>query len=84
MTKDQYLELREKEEVPLELFYNYWVEVKPSHYKNMSFEEFERNFSQFLFNLQGNIVLSEAGQKIVDFPRMLERIYSHFNEKFKV
>ena len=85
MTKEEYLELRKQEEAPLKLFYAYWVDKKPAHYKDISLEQFEQSFSQFLFSTQGFILNTASGvQKSIDFPRILENMYEHFNKKFDV
>lgn len=85
MTKEEYLELRTKEEAPLSLFYAYWVDKRPAHYKDMTLEQFEQSFSQFLFSTQGFIVNTSAGmQKAINYPSMLDNVYAHFNQKFGV
>ena len=82
MTEQQYLEYRKQEEVPMELFYEY--------YKNMrigtptTLEDFRVTFPQFLLQLNGHNIATPKGIKSIEFGSIINKVYSYFNEKFNL
>lgn len=83
MTKEEYLEVRDKEEVPLSLFYEYWNEVKPKHYQSLTLEEFSNTFPLYMRE-EGLPVNTPNGVKRVSYKGSLEKVFNHFNKKFNL
>lgn len=83
MNKKDYIKIRDNEEVPLSLFYEYWKEVKPSNYQNFTFEEFSKVFPVYLKN-EGVPVNTPNGVKIISYQASIGKIFNHFNKKFNL
>ena len=84
MTKENYIKIRDKEEFPLSLMYEYWNEVKPSNYKNLSLDEFEKQFGAFIMQFNGTPVNTPNGIKVVTYPNIVDKVYTYFNNKFNI
>lgn len=82
MTKAQWIELRKQVEWPLELFFNYWNDVKPSTCLNISLHEFEEYFPQFMVTYNQHAV-DYMGRLIKYKPEIaIYKIYKHYDSKF--
>lgn len=84
MTKEDYIKLREEEEIPLSLFYEYYEDKLPVGAKKYSLEEFEIAFPQFMQQFWGQIIVTKNGMKSIDFSNIVNKVYDHFNRKFEL
>lgn len=84
MTKEEYLIYREQEEIPVSLYYAYYLEKRDISKELINIIDFGQYFDIFLAHCQGKIVMTSAGQRFVGMDNILKKIYTHFNQKFKV
>lgn len=78
MDKEQYLKIRGEEEIPLSLFYEYFIEKGGK----ASMREFEESFPQAVVNV---MIPNSLGQtRFMDFEAIVHKVYKYFNEKFGV
>jgi hypothetical protein len=82
MTKEQYVEYIKMEEVPIELYYEYYLEHKRSDKQLILLEDFEHLFNTFLINTQGKPIIINGNIKLIDLSLILNKIYMYFNKKF--
>jgi len=83
LTKDQYILIREQEEIPVSLFYEFYVDKAPNPSKVITLEEFEKVYPQFMATLGNQIMISPSGTKSITFEGAINKVFTHFNEKFK-
>ena len=79
MTKEQWLIVRKKEEIPMEVWFEYYTE-KGGILKNIA--EFEHYFTQMLTMRQ--IIIVNGQHKELGFGSAVRRIIKYYNEKFGV
>lgn len=80
MTKEQFLRVVEMPEIPLTLWYEYFLETSGFR---MSFEDFEYVFSVSVWNEQ--IVRGTDGQhKRLTFKNAVDNFYDYYKRKFKL
>lgn len=84
MTKEDYVKIRDGEELPLSLIYQYWKEVKPAHYRNLTEDEFSRLFPTFMRQAEGVPILVNGVAKVTTYPIVVEKVFKHFNNKFNL
>ena len=84
MIKEEYVKIRNKEETPLSLFYEYWNEVKPSNYTNFSLADFEKQFGAFIMQFNSVPIQTPNGIKVATYPGILDKMFTHFNNKFNI
>ena len=83
MTKEEWLKIREQEELPLSVYYEYFTELKPK--VKISLPEFEKVFPQFMVRATNSPIYNTSGQPVMYNPSgAMERIYIHYNKKFEV
>jgi len=82
LTKDQYVLIREQEEIPVSLFYEFYVDKAPDPSKVITFEEFEKVYPQFMATLGNKIMITPSGTKTITFEGAIEIVYKHFDKKF--
>lgn len=76
MTKEIYIELRDQQEFPLSLFWEYFKE-KGGKYEE---REFMEQFPKYMFS--NVIVLGENGPRGFNYEKSIARIINYFNSKF--
>lgn len=79
--KESYMRIREEEEIPLSLFYEFY---KDKGGLDISLEEFEAIFPQFMQRTMGGMINTKNGVKFIDFKSIVDKVYKHFDEKFLV
>lgn len=84
MTKEQYIKYRGEFEIPSELFYEYWLEVKPPRHIDIPQEEFSTYFTHFLIHLNGNVVIVGGKTKVIELGKIYNKVCNYFNEKFEL
>lgn len=84
MTKEEYEKIQVNQDFPLSLIYEYYNDVKPINYINLTYDEFSKFFSIFLFNGLNKPILTLKGMKIVSYESIIDKVYTYFNEKFKL
>lgn len=77
MTKEQYLLIREKEEIPIEIWYEFFLEKGGS---NIGLEVFTDLFTNMLL---GKMVITTFGPKLISLETALRAFYKHYNQKFE-
>jgi hypothetical protein len=82
MTKEEFIEMRDKEEFPLSLAYEYYKDMSKGVL--LSLEEFSQQFPVFIANFHGKGIPTPTGIKTIDLGRVMTKVYTHFNEKFKL
>lgn len=83
MTKEEWEKLRIEEEIPLSLFYDYYVELR-GNLVVMSLEDFETAFPQFMQFTLGGVIITKNGLKYVNFDNIIQKVYKYFDEKFGI
>jgi len=78
LNKEEYIAMRELEEVPLSLFYEYYIE------KGGTFPliTFEKAFPNFCLQVEGKTLFTNTGIKHFSLDRILQKIYYYYNKKF--
>lgn len=85
ITKEEYLELRDQsEELPLGLIWEYWKEVKPIHYRELTLDEFAELFSVFARDYTRGPIRTPSGIKMVTYAGIVTKLYTYFNQKFEL
>jgi len=82
MTKEEYFTIREQEEIPVSLFYDFYVDTAPNPSKVITFEEFEKVYPQFMATLGNKIMITPSGTKTITFEGAIEKVYKYFDKKF--
>lgn len=83
-SKEEYIKIRNQTEVPVELFYEFWKETKPSHYSNLTYGEFAAPFLYFMAEAEGFTVPTPNGMKRISYEAAVNKVFRHFNEKFEL
>lgn len=83
MNKEEYFSIREQEEIPVSLFYEFYVDKAQDPSKVMSLVEFEQVYPQFMATFANQIMLQPSGPKTITFEGAINKVYKHFDEKFK-
>lgn len=78
MTKERYLEIRDREEIPKEVWYEYYKERGGV----LGEDEFWQNFVKAIFSRL--VVVNRNGPKQIDLKTALESFYGYYNRKFDV
>lgn len=75
MTKEEYIEMRKMHPtLPMELFFNYWMEKKPPEYEELNFEQFTIYFGQFIHSPLVAMNIHAIGEKVLRY----------YDEKFNI
>jgi len=82
MSKEEYILLREQEEIPVSLFFDYYLEVCKDP-KVKTLEEFEKVFPEFMGVFGNQSIISHVGIKTITFEGVANRVYDYFNKKFE-
>lgn len=83
MDKETYIKYREQEEIPVLLYYEYYLEHKDVNKPLISIIDFEQAFLNFLTKtLQFNIMQTTKGQRHISFEGIYQKICRHYNKKF--
>lgn len=79
MDKEQWISLRNKEELPVYVYYEYYKEVGGLV---KTLEEFEK----ILFSLiaQRVPVIGTTGPKMITFESLIQKTHEYFNKKFNL
>lgn len=77
MKKEQWISLRNKEELPTFVYYEYYKEVGGLV---ETLEEFEKIL--FLLVVHGVPVRGTNGPKMITFESIIQKTHKHFNKKF--
>lgn len=80
MSKDQYEEYKKQEHVPMELWWEYWKEKKPAHYRNLELEEFAKDFTGYMSSTRP--VLTPRGLTMFHYGEAAKKVYEYYDEKF--
>ena len=80
MTKEEWLKISQQEELPLHVFYEYYLEKGGTFMNLLKFEEI---FSSLIIN--GPIILG-AGKPVVHITHVsaIGRLFRYYNEKFNI
>lgn len=78
MDKKDYLKIKEQVEIPLSLFYEYYLD-KNKNNEVMDLKEFEAYFPQFM---QYQAIETKNGVKFVNFTSIVKKVYDYFNQKW--
>ena len=82
MNKEEWQKIRGETEFPLNIFYEFWCETKPSHYKELSLGEFEKLFPEYIAS---KIVVEKNGHPhVFDYERCITKIFNYFDKKFEL
>ena len=82
MTKKEWEEIRDKEELPFSLYYQYYLENKDPKKNLLSIEDFTVAFQNYIYHGQGKAIQTDKGIRHINFNSMLEKMYKYFNKKF--
>lgn len=80
MTKEDWMHIRKKEEIPLSLFHEYYLEVRDKNRVLITLGEFESYFPQFMGH---GIILTNTGVKTLSFENIVHKVYNYFDNKFE-
>lgn len=83
ITKEQYIKVRDEQEFPISLIWEYWNDLKPFNYYTLTLEKFTIEFTKFS-EWFGFSLLTPNGVKIVTYKGLIDKIYKHFNNKFSL
>lgn len=76
MTEQEYKELRERTEIPMKVWYDYFLERGGS---DIGLGSFENYFTKMLLG----VAISKSGKVLyVNLQTALQSFYKHYNEKF--
>ena len=84
MTKEEYIVIRNGEEIPLSLFYLYYTETSLNNRNIVTLEEFEVLFPKFMGSFMGGAIITKNGVKYIDFQRIVAKVYNYFNKKYEI
>ena len=85
MTRAQWQELRLRKEWPLELFYNYWKEVKKPHHIELKLEEFEFLMGAYMERFHQSVHYNSSGEAVVYDPSSaVMKIMKYYDKKFNI
>lgn len=83
LTKEQYIVYINTEEVPIQLYYNYYLENKPAHYNLIAENDFKQIFETFLVHGQSKMIQTAVGPRFIGMDNILNKIYKYYNKKFE-
>lgn len=78
LTKQAYLKLRDKDEIPFDIWFEFYQE-RGGVLDRASFEEI---FTVLM--TEEAVVSTSSGDKIITFPGALKRFFQYYNNKFKL
>lgn len=80
MTKEDWLDIRKREEIPLSVFYEYYLDKRDKR-AVISLVEFEQLFPQFM-----SFGIALIGTKVIStsFESVIHKVYNYFDEKFEL
>ena len=81
MTKKEWEDIRDKEEIPFSLYYQYYLENKGG-IATLSLEDFTHAFQIYLFQGEGQMIRTSKGIKFINYLGMIDKVYKYFNKKF--
>lgn len=76
MTKARWQVVSRMEEIPMDVWYEYYQEMKGT----LSIERFERVFPQMLG--QEVVIEGAKGHKLLSFNTAINRLYQHYDNKY--
>ena len=79
MIKEDWLYIRTQEEVPIFLFYDYFLDNKDKNRTSITLKEFEQVFPTFMAS---PVIITRAGVRYVSFENILHKVYNYFDAKF--
>ena len=74
MTKEEWINLKTKEEIPLEIFYTYYTEMGGS----LNFQDFQT----FFVSLLTSPIAFSYNNKIINYETSIKRLYNYYDKKF--
>lgn len=77
MTKSEYLKIRELSEIPMESWYQFFLDNGGSE---IGIGEFTRIFSTFTWN--ASVVRGSMGLKQIKYGDCVQKFYEYYNQKF--
>lgn len=82
MIKEEFEQYVKQEEFPLELFYKYWNDVKPVEYKELTLEEFEKEFPLFIQQHTAIPIITPKGEpKRFNYEYIIDKIFNYYKNK---
>jgi len=78
MDKNEYIALREQEEIPVLLFYEYYKEMGG----NQTSEDFTKFFEIFIGQVNNKIVQTFTSRRFIEIGKIYSKVCEHFNKKF--
>ena len=85
ITKEEYLEWRSKKDFNTRVYYSFFLEHKSSDWKNLSLEEFNEKFEEFIRVYNGQIIKGTDGMpRRINYNNILNRCREYFDKKFNV
>lgn len=78
MTKEQYLLIKEKPEIPMDIWYDFFLERGGS---NIGLSKFTEAFTNVLLGVN---IIKPSGIKHVSLKTSLDKFYKYYNHKFSV
>lgn len=81
MTKDEYLELINKPEIPMDVWYNFFLEKGGDE---LGLEEFTARFKAVTQNVPRMVIGTDKAFKWVSMDSALRKFHEHYREKFEL
>lgn len=82
ITKEEWVKIRNEEELPLRVFWSYFDDMKPG---KISLEDFEQAFPQYIMRHHTMPYPNTAGRPCkFEMVASIEKIYGHFDKKFEL
>lgn len=82
MTKEEWELIRDKEEIPISLYYEYYLEHRNPLHPLINMQDFTQIFERFLFEGEGHAINTYKGPRFIFFNRIIDKVYNYFNKKF--
>lgn len=83
MTKEEWIEIKKTNEVPLVVFYSYWNDVKPSNFHDLPLGAFLHNMGQYMEWASDIAMMDTHGvYKKFNYSSCANKIIMYYDNKF--